>query len=372
LARKVHYCGSLPPELTTHDQDVMRWYLDHGAGHELTALPSTQDPAWVVRYLRGLAHHTDVFEVTAPGDYEDYSDMRGYRVRRGAALRPEHVSHGDIATALSQIQAFEELRDRTAELANVPLLLSVPCPIDLALFAFVGPTFDRAVPAWSQTREALRHMPVFVDAAVNYVRGVTQRYAALHNGAAVPVMWQVETPSAVIGMWKARIVPVLGPWFAAKWHARIMARMLASFPPGANVLLHECFGDYNHTSVFAPKNLAWPVNYLNHLRGALARLGVAMPVAFIPAAYGAQPPPTNAEFYAPLSQLHPAWTSVVGGVVCADNEEDSAAALHLFEHAMGRSAIAVSCACGLGRHTVEAAERATQVMAKVAALPVAA
>ena len=69
---------------------------------------------------------------------------------------------------------------------------------------------------------ALRYQPVYTDAIVDHVTRVTQVYGE-------DVLWHVEMPSALVGMWKARIVPG-GPRLASTLHASYVAKMLARFP----------------------------------------------------------------------------------------------------------------------------------------------
>ncbi|MCP3802625.1 hypothetical protein NLX83_25460 [Allokutzneria sp. A3M-2-11 16] len=353
MSRQLHFCGSLPPELTTTDAEVSRWFLDNADGRPITALPARQDPNWVIEYLLGLAAHRDVFEVTVPGEYVDYDDMRGYRVRKGAVLRPEHVSHGDVDETLSKVDAFTSLG-----LEGTRLMLPVPSPIDLALFTFVGPSFQNAIPALPEVRSALRYMPVYTDAIVDYVTRVTEARGE-------DVLWHIEFPSALIGMWKARIFPG-GPALSSSLHTKYTAKMLARFPKQAKVILHLCYGNYNNTEIFVPKDLSWTVTYLNKLGRELTRRQVALPPVHIPIAFGAHAPSLDEAFYAPLKGLSPSWNKLIAGVVAESDELASVGALHLFESAARRKSVGVACACGLGRHTVAAAGRAAKAMITVA------
>ncbi|WP_086828712.1 hypothetical protein [Allokutzneria sp. NRRL B-24872] len=353
MSRQLHFCGSLPPELTTTDAEISRWFLDHAEQHPVTAVPARQDPRWVVDYLLGLAEHSDVIEVSAPGEYADYDDMRGYRVRKGAVLKPEHVSHGDVAETLAKVDAFKALG-----LGDQRLLLPVPSPVDLALFSFVGPSFQKAIPAISEVRMALKHMPVYTDAIVDYVTEVTEARGD-------DVLWHIEFPTALVGMWKARIFPG-GPALASSVHSKYIATMLARFPKQAKTILHLCYGNYNNTEVFVPKDLSWTVAYLNKLARELTRKQVALPPVHIPVAFGAHAPSQDEAFYAPLAKLSPSWTKLIAGVVAESDAPASVAALRLFEAASRRTSVGVACACGLGRHTVEGAERAVKAMITVA------
>lgn len=360
MTRRLHFCGSLPPELTTTDNlTTMQWFVEHRHGHDLLAVPTRQDPNWIIQWLRAIGDNTDVFEIARPGDYADYDDFRSYRVRRGVTLRPEHVSHGDVDQTIAQVQEFQAFRAQTPGLEGSKLLLPVPFPVDLALFAFAGGTAQRMVPSLAETARALRYLPVFSQATVDYVTNVSDQYGD-------DVLWHLEAPSVLIGMDKA-VVPG-GSALAAGYLSKQMADLLARFPKRAGVILHLCYGDYNHRAVFTPKSLEPAVTFLNRLAARLRERGVAFPPAHIPAAYGEQPPSQDPGFYQPLHKLDADW-QIIPGVVAAGEEPGSLTALRLFEAAAGREAVAVACACGLGRVSVDTAEQATEVMAAAAKAP---
>lgn len=356
MTRRMHFCGSLPPELATSNRAAMEWFVEHSNGHQLTAIPTKQDPNWIVEWLRGLADNTDVFEITRPGDYADYDDMRTHRVRRGVTLRPEHISHGDVDRTIAQLHEFQAYRDRTPSLEGAKLLLPVPAPIDLAVFTFVG-TAQQKIPSLAETARALRHLPVLTQATVDYVSDVSKD----HGG---DVVWHLETPGALVGMYKASVVPG-GAMLAAGYLSRQLADLLARLPKQADVILHLCYGDYKHKPVFVPRSLDWAVAYLNRLAAQLRDRDLAFPPVHIPVAYGAEPPSQDPAYYQALGRLDQEW-QVIPGVISASDEQRSICGLELFEIAAGREGIAVACACGLGRMGVAAAIKSADVMAAAA------
>ncbi|MEV0398820.1 hypothetical protein [Actinoallomurus sp. NPDC050550] len=341
----MHFVGSLPPDLCGSPQQAMRWIVDQADGHRLTTLPCDIDPNWIVAYLRNLAERP-AFEIKRPGEYADYEDMRTYGVRRGHELRPADVSMNREDRLRQILEEFRALRAERPELADVRLQFGIPNPLDLAIFVFSGR------PWWS-----LRHLPVFAQAAVDEV-------TALTADAGQDVVFQLETPAVLIGMDMARRLPG-GRTFAARLLTRQVAGLLARFPANAEMILHLCYGNHRNTELVAPRDLGPAVEYLNLLAGALRRRGRPLPPVHIPAAYGAHPSPKTEEFYRPLRRLDPEW-KVIAGVAAATDSEGSAESLRLVEAAAGREVYAVATACGLGRHTVEQAEKAVEAMAAAA------
>jgi hypothetical protein len=348
MSRRLHFVGSLPSELCVSPRAAMQWILERSAGYRLTALPCDLDPNWLLDYLRNLARR-DVFMIVRPGEYGDYSDFRSYGVQRGHKLLPVHVSMQREDRLRTVLKEFRTMRDQYPELAGVRLQISLPNPLDQALFVFTGRP-------WL----ALRYLRVFVQATVNEV-------AALTADAGQDLVWQLETPSALVSMDMARRLPG-GRVIAARLHAAQVAGLLARFPSEAEVSLHLCYGDYRNTELVSPRDLGPAVRYLNLLAVALRRRRLPLPPVHIPAAYGAHPAPKAESFYRPLHRLAPDWL-VIAGVAAAADRPGGMESLRTLEAAMGRPAYAVATACGLGRHTPEAAGTAVEAMIAAAAQP---
>ena len=348
MSRRLHFVGSLPPELSDDHRKAMSWVLDHAGEHELVSLPRDLDPNWVINYLRGLAER-EAFEVRRPGSYDSYTDMRRYGVRRGHPLRPVDVSMGRAAAVREVLAEFRALRAARSDLAGTPLQVSVPNALDMALFAFAG-----------RPLSALRYLRVFEQAVVDEV---TELVAV--DGA--DLLWQLESPSVLISMNMVRWLPG-GPVVVARLLARQVGGLLCRFPTDAAVILHLCYGDYKHTEWFSPRSLAPAVAFLNRLAVVLDRAGRPLPPVHVPCAYGAHPAPTTERFYRPLRRLDRRWRLIAGNVSEADTEA-SATSLRLFEEAAGRPVYAVAAACGLGRRTPDQAAQAVDAMIATAASP---
>lgn len=135
----------------------MEWILDHARGHRLISLPCDLDPNWVIAYLRDLAGR-EAFEIKRAGEYADYDDMRRYGVRRGRRLRPDDVSMRRADRLRKIVDEFRALRAERPEIADTRLQISLPSPLDLAIFVFAGRP-------WL----SLRYLPVFTQAVVDEV-----------------------------------------------------------------------------------------------------------------------------------------------------------------------------------------------------------
>ncbi|GAA5060523.1 hypothetical protein [Nocardia callitridis] len=363
MTRHAHYVGSLPGEIISGgDLAVMRWFVENSAGKPITAIPCDLDPDWLVVYLRERAQHADVFEAHKPGDYTGYGDFPDNRVRRGQTLRPQHVSMNRVERIGRVVENFTKLRAEHPELADTKLQVGLPNPLDVSMFVFAGRAVSGGLPvgrAFAHANlvvRALRHLPVFVEAAITEVTEIQRRYGDL-------VVWQLESPFALLAMVKAtqlRSRWALGPLVAQQF-AGLLTRMHET---GAETVVHLCYGDLAHESLLTPSTLAPAVNLLDRAARLLRQSKVPLPPVHIPCAYGPESAPLRPEFYTPLGKLDPDW-QLIAGVVSPESADDSARALTLFERAAHRTSYGVATACGLGRGTVEAAKQAAATMVEL-------
>jgi|GEM_PF-6572230 len=362
MTRYAHFVGSVPEELMTGDGAVLRWFADSNG--QLTGLPCDLDPDWILQYLRDRSKHDDVFDIVRAGKYADYSDFPSYGLRPGVKLKPEHVAMDRLERIGSVVAAFDALRAERPELAATKLQLSQPNPLDLAMFVFAGAAVSAGFPLGPALRRsnlivaALRALPVFTEAVLGEIAAVNERYGDR-------VVWQVESPFALLGMVKAD--QLAAAWAAAPLLARQLAGLLTGIHQiGAHSVVHLCYGDYGHESLLGPRSLAPAVILLNRTARRLREHGTPLPAVHIPCAFGAEPAPQDPKFYAPLRRLDPEW-NIIAGVVSPRSSQDSAHALSMFEEAAGRTAYGVATACGLGRCSVADAQQAATTMATLTA-----
>jgi hypothetical protein len=364
--RLFHFVGTLPDELAPTAEDGMRWILKQAGHHGLTALPCDDDRVWIVeKYLKKLAERP-AFDVAVPGDYRSYGTMQTYRpaTAKRAGLTVEDVSMGRLDVLLANLETFRALRAERPEAASLRFQSSLPSPLDLCLFTFArtpytpGNRTPRLLQAMTRVPElitALKHLRLFDEAQRREV-------AALHEAGAQDIVFQFETPAVLVLL---DLVPRPLRKMVAKLLAKHVARFFKSLPAEAKVSLHLCFGNLGDQSLFTPTNMDNHVLFLNALARELRRLGLPLPDTHLPVTYGSAAPSTDPRFYAMLRRLDPAYR-VIAGLADEGHPEASMEALRLFEEAAGRTAIAVACGCGLGRHSPQEAHAAAQVMAALA------
>lgn len=339
MPRLLHYVGSLPADINSDPRTGMSWILDHSDHRPLSTLPWDDNPQWIVPFLLELAERDEVLEVVERGDWTDYDRGQRYRVRPGVKLKPEHLSMRRAEPIRATLATYRELLASHTEYASVRCQQSLPSPLDLSMFTF------------GQRPKLLRYISTYGQALANEV-------ADLEASDGDALVWQLEAPSILVLINKA-------PRPARSAIARMLARQTANFiarlPSTTTLILHLCYGNLGDNEIITPRDLAGVDVFLNALHRRLRAQNRDIPPVHVPAAYGSQPPPSNAEFYAALGRVHPDWP-LIAGVVDEGAPAESRKALTLFEQAAGRTSHAIATACGLGRHSVADAEHASALM----------
>ena len=358
--RKIHYVGSLPSELTDKGPFLtMDWAIGvanawpkestfENGDHELTGVPCDLDDRWIIKYLDDLATRA-AFRTLRAGDSSDYDTMPIYRVAKGHTLDADDVSMRRTDKLKRVISDYASLQAQTTgDLA--PLRISLPSPLDLALFVFCGKVdlTRHLARTLRGSWLALRNLKHFTKAMTDDVITVTRHAEA----KGVKVVWQLEQPSVLYAM---NLVPGFLRTLVARHLADFTATLLALLWEH-RLELHLCDGDLGHKAI-TYGTLAQIVEYLDQLGQRLDHRGVNRPPVHFPVACGDQPPPANPKFFEPLEDLDADWI-LYAGVVDENDLEASITALHLVEHYAGRTVAAVACACGLGRRTLDDARRA--------------
>jgi hypothetical protein len=386
--RQLHYVGSLPAELTDQGpKAAMAWaisideYADE-YDRSFDSVPCDIDTRWIIDYLDHLGADTregHAFRTLRAGDSSNYDQMPIYRVAKGHKLNALDVSMDRYYKLVGVINAYRELRSETTDGALPPLQLSLPNPLDLALFVFCGKVDFKRHPIRTLRGAylALRHLRKFITAAVNDTAKV-QAFAdnevySTDSGvplpmdgsdAEVPIVWNLESPAVLYAL---NLVP---RWMRPTL-AKLLAKQVASFISTLWVpalWLHLCYGNLDDEQVIDPSSMDEVTMFLNPLEVELKAVGAKTPRTHIPAAFGHQPPPLDPAFYEGLARLSDSY-DLVAGVVDENNPEASRKALTLFEEAAGRQAVAVATACGLGRHSMADATRASWVMKELSEMP---
>jgi hypothetical protein len=361
--RKIHFVGSLPPSVTEEGPLlVMEWALHTSGwfqGHaDLTGVPCDLDPRWIIDYLDGLADRA-AFRPLRKGNSSDYDHMPLYRIARGHTIGTFDVATRRTGELRDVVDAYLELR-KTHERAPMrsslgpmpPLRISLPSPLDLALFVFCGKVDLLRHPLRSLrgTWLAMRYLKLFGRAMAAEVTDVNA-YAARNDAA---IVWQLEAPSVLYVMnLVPRFLQAGVAHLLAELHASVLARLW-----DFDMELHLCHGDLGHKAI-THGTAEQMVTFLNRLGPLLDQHSVDRPPVHLPFACGDEPAPTNVEFYAPLAQLDEDWV-IYAGVVDEHDPKASRIALHHVETQSGRVAAAVAPACGLGRRTLADAEDAVE------------
>lgn len=393
--RKIHYVGSLPDDVTRRGPYLaMDWAIGtarawppgskvndaalggKNAVAELTGVPCDLDTRWIIDYLDSLAGR-HCFRAIRQGGSGDYDTMPIHRVHRGCVLTPREVSMDRLDKLKSVITAYRNLAENVG-VELPPLRISLPNPLDLALFVFVGKVDLKRHPIRTLRGSwlALRNLKHFLDAMVTEVREI-QRYAdpertaardqvadvfdipehmlgsAEPSAEATPIVWQFETPGVLYAL-------NLVPRFLRPMLARLLATQVANALGliwNVRQELHLCYGDLGHKNIATPTSAQEMVEFLNPLADQLADL----PPVHLPFAYGDHAPSTDPGFYEPLEGLSEDW-KIYAGVVDENDSQASREALYLVELHSGRTAEAVACACGLGRRDTDAARKAVDAM----------
>ncbi|WP_157362045.1 hypothetical protein [Haloechinothrix halophila] len=345
--RPIHFVGSLPPAVAETDRAAMQWMLDHVGTAELTTLPCDRDSRWIIDWLDGLRERGPM-DLVLDGDSSDYTKLPVYRLGRGERLGIGDVTPGRSAEVTAALAARRQLS--AAELP--PYQVSMPAPLDLALFAFGVPAavMRRLSPraAVRAIVSAVRYLPVFNAAVVAEIEHV-EHLARTWNEE---IVIQLESPAVLVAYDRAPRAawPVL-----TRFLAQQAAKVISAALPETQFVLHKwCRGDLGHKPIASLRDLSPMVAFTNALAARLERAGRAVPPVHVALCDGDNPPSLDASDYTPLRRLRHD-IAVIAGLVDERHPESSATALELTEQALDRPVAAVAAPCGLGRRTADGA-----------------
>lgn len=400
--RKIHFVGSLPKSITEQGPlEAMAWALDTARAwpdteggslpeFELTGVPCDLDHRWIIDYLDRLASEeypapVPALRVLRKGDSSDYDHMPILRPGPSRVMNDAVFSMDRVEALKGVIDAYRTIAARN-NATLPPLRISLPNPLDLALFVFVGKVDFKRHPLRTLrgTWLALRNLKHFLTAMKTEVSEITRytdpevtaqrdKIAAVFDipenllgtarpsAAATPIVWQFETPGVLYAL-------QLVPRFLRPALARLLAKQVAhalAMIWYVETEAHLCDGDLDHKNITTPTSAKEMVMFLNPLADELEHRGLPTPPVHLPFAYGDHAPSTDSAFYKPLEQLAAVWR-IYAGVVDENDPKASRIALHLVEEHSGRAAEAVACACGLGRREEAAATKAVEATLVIA------
>jgi hypothetical protein len=329
--RRLHLIGSYPaPTAKSALHAVLA-----AAGPYLAAIPQGdtgpgRDGVFAaVRQLRGHP----ALEIRRDGDWSDYADPLLFAVRRGHQLRGSDLNLGYAANHRSTHALVQRLC-RQHGVGDLPIQVGLPTDIELGLFALgsAGMLLQRAA---------------FADALLLEIDQIVHP-----NPQGIVI--QLDLPATLSLVARA---PAALRRAAAQWAGSSVVRLIARMPKHTRVGLHLCVGDLAHQPMIVPQDAA-PVTALAN---AICRQWPAgRHLEYVHAAFaaGPVPPSTDGAWYAPLRGLRlPSSTRFVVGILHEHvGDDDLAAILAAIDTALDRQ-VDVAAACGLGRRTVEAANR---------------
>jgi hypothetical protein len=339
--RSSHLVGSIPAASAT---EAMEFALSH-LGDTLRTLPDGETGergAWIVNIVEGMRAHPDL-ELRKDGTWSSYDDVPTFRVKKGRTLEARTLD-------LGHVRAFEDSYPRfTASVqshgrADLSFQVGVPGDFDMALMV-LGP------------RGAFTNRRPFTEATVGEIR-------AIHGRAGDAVVFQIELPLE-LGFVAGVPVPLRRP--LAAYLARGVVNLVRSSPAGARFGLHLCLGDMNHEAHGSMKD-ARPLVTLSNAIAKRWPSGRALEFIHAPFAAGAEPPPTDPQWYSPLKGLRvPPEVRFIAGFAHEDQDVATQRELRaLIESAAGRS-VDIAASCGLGRRDPEAAASAMRRMVELTA-----
>ncbi|RJQ66229.1 hypothetical protein D5S17_36000 [Pseudonocardiaceae bacterium YIM PH 21723] len=376
--RKVHFVGSLPPEIAVDGLAAQDYFLARTVGAELTGLPGGEDPRWIINYLESLPGRrpfedeaTDYnglpdlgpFETVREGDSADYDSMPVVRFRAGHRPDPRDFLLGREQEVRER---FEERRIKGAK-GLAPHQVTIPSPFDLGLFVFGVPA---AMERQLAVGDALGALRSFWRYRKLVTEAITQEIALCQEIAEEfgdRIIFQLESPAVLVGFDRTPAVA----WPAvARMLARITAEVIMASPARSRFVLHGwCYGDLGHKPISGLHDLKPMVAFMNRLAWTLQMAGRAIPPLHFAVCDGQNTPPVDREHYLPLRDLR-ADVRVYAGVADEKAIGDSHKALPLIEQELRRPVDAVAAACGLGRRTPKQAEDNIALTLQLAAAPI--
>lgn len=326
--RAVHLVGSTPFADTDEALDI--FYAELGPRLRTVPDGETGDRQnWIQGLLDSFRDHPKL-ELARQGDWSDYDKTPTFRIRRG-----ERFTSADLD--LGYLRHFTESWPRfTARRTDGQRFqVGVPGDFDLSSFTF-GPSPN-----------GLRYRAAFRNATLRDVR-------AIHAIAGDEVVYQAEVPFELIIL---TFLPPLVGRLVAVYFARGIVDLVRRSPEGSRWGIHLCLGDMNHRAYGRLRDVS-PIVWLANAIVDRWPDGRHLDFLHAPLAAGAEPPPLDPEFYAPLRDLRlPPETRFIAGFV---HEERSLAEqrnlLRKLDELIGRP-VDVACSCGLGRRSREDALR---------------
>lgn len=339
--RKIHFVGSLPPDLDSPAKAME--FVKSTAGEFFDGLMPggeayPERATWYVRPITDRFAEHPAVELVRRGDWSGVAARNVYRVRAGHSLREADLEEklGYLAETLAALPAFESIK---TTMPGVRFKVAVPSPFVLSFIAFDR----RALLFYSRSApRGERVFPWYKPLVEASVRQITR----IHDRMGGDVVFQLELPGETA---LCAMLPAPMRRLVAHRTARAVSSIVAQTPHRARIGIHLCYGSLNNMPATVPRSTAGVVTLAN----AIARYwptGRHLDFIHLPMADGPHPP-LEPNYYTPLGRLSlPADTRVVAGISHAHQSLDvQRQALDLAEDAVGHT-LDIAAPCGLGRY----------------------
>lgn len=351
MARKALLVGSMPFENEAH---AMTYATEH-LGESLIALPdgeigekTGQYPkgkraAWVMTVINRCSEDKDNWEIVKDvvrgedGFPVNYDGVQKLRPKHKPSEMHNYLSLGYDTYFKESYAIFQRLREEKG-LKDLKFQVGVPTGL--------GITFSMMSPM-----DALRYADAFNKRIAYEVNEIIKI-------AGDDVVIQIEVPGELAMAYKL-------PNFLIGLPMRSILGLVKKITPGAQFGIHICLGDLNNLALIRAKTLNKMVLFSNEL---VERWSPDHKLTYIhyPLAEGIAPPPMEADYYAPLKNIHlPEGVHFVAGFVHERrNQKELGQILRQIETVRAHP-VDVACSCGLGRRTTDVAETLIGLMSKM-------
>jgi hypothetical protein len=326
MTRRAHLVGAWPGRNPEH---AMELALDRLAPFldRMTDGETGDRSLWVTSGIDTFRANPDV-EMLHDGGWTSYEDTARWGVKEGRSLDPANIKLHYRNAFERSYPAFHVLRDRF-ERSDLRFQVGIPAPMDLAVYTF-GPA-------------AFGDPGIVAACAAASLREIAEIVALADDD----VVFQIETVLALVAA--ARETEPAAQAEVARRFAGGLTELVARAPEGTHWGVHLCLGDFHHRAYGNMTDTGALVALANGLAAGWPE-GRTLDYIHVPFAAAAEPPVSDAAFYAPLRELDlPADVRLIAGFLHEKlDHEAHRELLDRIEEHVGRE-VDVAAACGLGR-----------------------
>lgn len=319
---------------------------DGEIGEKTPTYPRGKRAAWVMTAINQCAEDTKNWEVVKDvvrdenGFPVDYSSVPKLRPKRRPTEMPNFLHFGYHEYFASSYPIFKRLRAERG-LTNLKFQVGIPTGL--------GITFTMM-----NQLDALRYANAFNKRLAFEVNEILKL-------GGNDVVIQLEVPGELAMAYKL-------PRWLVGLPLRSIYALVSKINPGAEIGVHICLGDLNNQALTHAKTLEKMVHFSNQM---VAHWPKTHRLSYIhyPLAEAADPPPLEAQYYAPLGAIKlPNDVRFVAGFVHEKRTVDEHKQILGAIERVRAHPVDVACSCGLGRRPPNVASSLLELTKQVAAL----